>query len=86
MTSISIIEYIYKLDDIVYVYNNAYHRTIKMKHVNVKSRTYIDFNKEINKEGSKLKGRCDVRIPKYKNILQKPMFQIGLRKFCDQTS
>ena len=71
MTSISKIEYMYKLDDIVYVYNNAYQRTIKMKHINVKSRTYIDFNKEYNKEGSKFKGRHDVRISKYKNIFAK---------------
>ena len=28
--------------------NNAYHRTIKMKPVNVKSSTYIDFNVENN--------------------------------------
>ena len=34
--------YIYKLDDIVNKYNNAYHSTIKMKSVNVKSNTYID--------------------------------------------
>ena len=86
MTSISKIEYIYKLDDIVYVYNNAYHRTIKMKHVTVKSRIYIDFNKENNKEGSKLKGCRDVRYQNIKTFLQKPMFQVCLRKFCDQTS
>ena len=34
--------YIYKLDDIVNKYNNAYHSTIKIKSVNVKSNTYID--------------------------------------------
>ena len=28
--------------------NNAYHRTIKMKPVNVKSSTYLDFNVENN--------------------------------------
>ena len=28
--------------------NNAYHRTIEMKPVNVKSSTYIDFNAENN--------------------------------------
>ena len=32
-----------KLDDIVAEYNNAYHRTIKMKPVYVKDNTYIDF-------------------------------------------
>ena len=37
--------YIDKLDDIVYEYNNRYHRTIKMKPINVEDNTYIDFEK-----------------------------------------
>ena len=37
-----------KLDDVVNEYNNTYHRTIKMKPVDVKDDTYIDFEKEIN--------------------------------------
>ena len=36
MTSVSKNVYIYKLDDIVVEYNNKYHRTIKMKPVDVK--------------------------------------------------
>ena len=36
MTSISKNVYINKLNDIVNKYNNAYHRTIKMKPVDVK--------------------------------------------------
>ena len=36
-----------KLDDIVNKYNNTYHRTIKMKPVNVKPSIYFDFNKKI---------------------------------------
>ena len=50
MTSISKNVYIDKLDDIVNKYNNTYHRTIKMKPVDVKSNMYIDFNKENNKK------------------------------------
>ena len=42
MTSISKNEYIDKLDDIVNKYNTAYHSTIKMQPVDVKSNTYID--------------------------------------------
>ena len=42
MTSISKNMYIDKLDDIVNEYNNTYHRTIKMKLVNVKDNIYID--------------------------------------------
>ena len=37
-----------KLDDIVNKYSNTNHSTIKIKPVNVKSRTYIDSSKEIN--------------------------------------
>ena len=48
MTSVSKNVYIDKLDDIVGEYNNTYHRTIKMKPVNVKDNTYIDFKKEVN--------------------------------------
>ena len=51
MTSITENVYIEKLDDSVNKYNNTYHRTIKMKPVDIKSRTYIDFSKENNKEG-----------------------------------
>ena len=55
MTSILVNVYIDKLDDIVNRCNNTYHRTIKMKLVYIKSITYIDFNKEYNKEGAKFK-------------------------------
>ena len=39
MTLISKSVYIDKLDDIVNKYNNTYHSTIKMKPIDVKSRT-----------------------------------------------
>ena len=42
-TSTSKNVYINKLTDIVNEYNNTYHRTIKMKCVDVKSSTYFDF-------------------------------------------
>ena len=42
MTSNSKNEYIDKLDDIINKYNNAYHTTIKMKPVDVKSDIYTD--------------------------------------------
>ena len=45
MTSVSNNVYIDKSDDIVNKYNNAYHSTIKMKPVNVKSNTYIPSSK-----------------------------------------
>ena len=60
--------YIYKLDDIVNEYNNAHHRTIKMRPVDVKDNTFIDFKIEVNDKDSKYKVGDHVRISKYKNI------------------
>ena len=53
MTSIWKMVYIDKLDDIVNKYNNAYHRAIKLKPVDVKSSTYTDSSEEINDEDHK---------------------------------
>ena len=52
-----------------------------MKPVDVKLSIYIDFSKENNKEGPKFKIGDHVRISKYKTFLQKPIFQIDLKKF-----
>ena len=46
MTSLSKHVYTHKLNDIVNEYNNAYHRKIKIKPVDVKDNTYIDSNKK----------------------------------------
>ena len=62
MTSISKNVYVDKLADIVNKYNNTYHSTLKMKHADVKSSKYIDFNKENNKEDPKFKVGNHVRI------------------------
>ena len=45
MNSISKNVYIDKLDDVVNEYNNTYHRTIKMKSIDVKYTTYINIGK-----------------------------------------
>ena len=71
MTSVSKNVYIDKLDDIVDEYNNTYHRTIKMKPVDVKDNTYIDFKKEVNDKDPKFKVGDHVRISKYKIIFAK---------------
>ena len=84
MTSISKNVYIHKLEYIVHKYNNTGYSAIKMKPANVKSSTYIDSSKEINDEDPKFKIGDIVRMSKYKTILQKAMFQIGLRRFCDK--
>ena len=46
MTSIPKNVYIDKLDDTVNKCNNTYHRTIKMKPVDVKNNTYVDSSKK----------------------------------------
>ena len=71
MTSISKNVYIDKLDDIVDEYNNTYHKTIKMKPIDVKDNTYIDFEKEVNDKDPKFKVGDYVRISKYKNTFAK---------------
>ena len=71
MTSISKYVYIHKLDDILNEYNNTYHRTIKMKPIDVKDNTYINIGKEVNDEDPKFKVGDHVRISKYKTFFAK---------------
>ena len=71
LTSMSKNVYIDKLDDIVGEYHNTYHRTIKMKPVDVKDNTHIDFEKEFNDKNRKFKIGDHVKISKYKNIFAK---------------
>ena len=70
-TSISKNAYIDRLDDIVNEYNNTYHRTIKMMHIDVKDNTYINTDKEVNDKDPKFKVGDHVRISKYKNLFAK---------------
>ena len=53
MTLISKNVYIDKLDDIVNEYNNTYHRTIKIKPIDVKSSIFIDLGIENNDKNPK---------------------------------
>ena len=71
ITSVSKNVYIKKLADRVNKCNNAYHSTIKMKPADIKSSTYIDFNKEDNKEDPNCYFSDNVRISKYKSIFAK---------------
>ena len=59
------------LDDIVDACNNTYHSTVKMKPIDVKDNTYIDFGKEVNDNDPKFKVGDHVRISNYKNIFAK---------------
>ena len=74
MTSVSKNVCIDKLDDIVGEYNNTYHRTIKMKTIDVKDNIYIyiyRFLKKLMIKITKFKVDNYVRISKYKNIFAK---------------
>ena len=71
ITSVSKNVYIDKLEHIKNKYNNTYHSTTKMKPVDVKSSTYINYSKETNDKDTKFKTGDIVRISKYKNIIAK---------------
>ena len=81
MTSVSKNVYIDKLDDIVNKYNNKYHSTSKLKPVDVKSNSYINFSKGINNKDPKLEIGEIVRLLKYKNIFAKVYVLNGLKRF-----
>ena len=78
IVSISENVYIDKLDDIVNKLNNIYDRTLKMMPINVKSSTYIDFDRENNKESPKLVIMLEHQ--NIKNVFAKDYTQIGLKK------
>ena len=59
------------LDDIVTKYNNAVHRTIKMKPIDVTDDSYAKYNEYPNKKDPKFKIDDHVRISKCKNIFAK---------------
>ena len=71
MKSISKNVYIDKLDDTVNEYNSKYHRTIRMKPIDLNDTTYVDFGKEVNDKDPKFKVGDHVRISKYKNSFAK---------------
>ena len=55
MTLVSRDVYIDKLEDIVYEYNSTYHRTTKIKPVDIKLNTYIEFGVENNDKNPNFK-------------------------------
>ena len=56
-------------------YHNAFHRTIKMKPINVTSGSYAEYNVDSNEKDPKLKVGDRVRISKYKKIFSKECTQ-----------
>ena len=55
MTAISKNVYFHVLDDLVKKYNNTYHKTIKMKPIDIKSYFFAEYNEESNEKDSKFK-------------------------------
>ena len=71
MTAISKNVYFEVLNDIVDKYNNKYHKTIKMKAIDVKSDSFAEYNEESNEKNPKFKVGNNVKISKYKNTFAK---------------
>ena len=71
MNSTSKNVYVDKSDDIINKYNDTYHRTIKLKPIDVKDNTYINIDKEVNDKMPKFKAGDHVKISKYKNVVAK---------------
>ena len=71
MTAISKNVYFDVLDDIVDEYNNTYHKTIKMKPVDVGDDSLTEYNEESNEKDPKFKVGDHVRLSKFKNAFAK---------------
>ena len=80
MTATSKKVYFDVADDIVDEYNKTYHRTIKMKPIDVGDDSFAEYNEESNKVDPKFKVGDHVRISNLKMHLLKAILQIGLRE------
>ena len=71
MTAISKNVYFAVLDDIVDEHNNAYHKTIKMKPVDVWDDYFAEYTEKSYEKDPKFKVGDHVRISKFKNVFAK---------------
>ena len=71
MTANSEKVYFNVLNYIVDKYNNTYHKTIRMKPIDVKSDSFVEYNEESDEKDPKSKVCDHIRISKYKNIFAK---------------
>ena len=71
MVAVTKIFYFDALDYIADKYNNTYHKTIKVKPIDIKSGSYAEYNVDSNAKGPKFQLGDHVRISKYKNIFAK---------------
>ena len=73
--------YIDKSNDVVDKYNIIYHRTNKMKPVDVKQSRYVDSSTETNDQNPKFKIGDIVKVSNYKNIFSIGCVPIGQKEF-----
>ena len=71
MTAISKNLYSDVLDDIVDEYNNAFHKTIKMRPIDVGDDSFAEYNEESNEKDPKFKVDDHVQISKFQNVFAK---------------
>ena len=71
MAAISKNVYFDVLDDIVDECNNTYHKTIKMKPIDVGDNSFDESNEESNEKDAKFKVGDHVQISKFKNVFAK---------------
>ena len=69
------------LDDIVDKHDDTQHEAIKMKHTDVKSNSYDEYNVDSNTKDAKFKIRNHVKIQITKTFLHNYMLPIGLKEF-----
>ena len=70
------------LDDIVNKYSNTFHRTIKLKPIDVKSDSYAECNFDSNeKKFLNLKLVIMQEFQNIKTFMLKDLFQIGQKRF-----
>ena len=71
LTAISKNVYFDVLDDVIDEYNNTYHKTIKMKPIDVGDDSFAEYNEKSNEKDPKFKVVDHVRISKFKNVFAK---------------
>ena len=71
MRAISKNVYFDVLDNVVYEYNNTYHKIIKTKPVDVGDDFCAEYNEEFNEKDPKFKLGDHVRISNFKNVFAK---------------
>ena len=81
MTGISKNVYFDVLDDIVNKYNNAVHKTIRMKPIDVTSDSYAEYNEDSNKKVLNSKLVIMFEFQNTKTFLLKDILQIDQKKF-----